>query len=162
MKINIIGPSSSGKTTLAKKLSEELKIPHYDLDYTLHESIPGKKGRRELAEREWRKRLGEIFKRKDWIIEGVNPIKSVLEKADKIIYLKPPLAKSLYRQWKRYFTDPVQRSEHGFFNNLKLSRYIIRQYFKEADLTKLNDPMHTRLKSVEINLRKYKGKVSGA
>lgn len=31
MKIHIIGGPGSGKTTLARQLSEELRIPHYDL-----------------------------------------------------------------------------------------------------------------------------------
>lgn len=160
MRINIIGPTSSGKTTLARKLSAEYKIPHYNLDYIFYEPIPGKKDRRELSESEWKGKLKEILKDKDWIIEGVNPIKEVFEKADKIVYLKPPIFKSLFRQWKRYFTDPVQRREHGFINNLKLSRFLFRQYFRPADLSSLDDPKHTRLKSVEISLKKYQHKVT--
>jgi adenylate kinase family enzyme len=159
MRISIIGPSSSGKTTLAKKLSQERKIPHYNLDYIFFEPIPGKKDRRELTEKEWTVKLSKILSEKDWIIEGVNPIKEVFEKADKIIYLKPPVLKSLFRQWKRYFSDPVQRREHGFFNNLKLSRFLLRQYFKGEDLSSLNNPKHARLKNVEKILERYRSKV---
>lgn len=32
MKIHIIGGSGTGKTYLAKKLSEKFNIPHFDLD----------------------------------------------------------------------------------------------------------------------------------
>lgn len=40
MKLNIVGSVSSGKSTLAKKLSETLGIPYKSLDEVVH--IPDK------------------------------------------------------------------------------------------------------------------------
>ncbi len=54
-KIYIVGTMGSGKTYLAKKLSKELNIPHYDLDdlywkrkYTSKNSEENKKSNLEI------------------------------------------------------------------------------------------------------------------
>lgn len=158
MKINIIGPTGSGKTFLAEKLSQKLKIPQVSLDYVLFKHTRDKH-REELPENEWRANLLKLLGEKDWIIEGVNPIIEVFETADMIIYLRPSISTALFRQWKRYFTDPKQKKEHGFKNNLKLSQYLIRQYQQHEDKGKEDDPKYSRVKKLDRILKKYKEKV---
>jgi adenylate kinase family enzyme len=153
----IIGPSGSGKTYLAKKISEKLNIPHINLDYFFFKHVVDKK-REEIPENEWRKNLDDLLVTDNWIIEGVNPIREVFNTADKIVFLNPPITIALFRQWKRYFTDPKQRKEHGFVNNLKLSRYLIKQYMQEEDKSKAEEPKYSRVTKINRILTEYKNK----
>jgi len=131
MKISIVGSSGSGKTYLARKLSEK----------------------------EWKKNLDRLLKKDSWIIEGVNPLVEVLEKADKIIYLRPSMLNALLSQWKRYFTDQRQRKEYGFLNNVKLTKYILRQFLQEPDPKEYKNPKYSRVRKVDRMVNKYAGKL---
>ena len=97
-KIFISGGPGSGKTTVAKKLSLEMNIPHFDLD-----DIKWEKGSfcHERPKEERLKLRDEILSENDnWIIEGVyfkDWIIPILEQSDKIIILKTP---TIVRQWR--------------------------------------------------------------
>ncbi len=158
MKTCVIGPSGGGKTYLATKLSEKLGISHINLDYVFYKHVVAKK-REAIPEVEWKANLATIISQSSWIIEGVNPIKEVFDAADSIVYLRPSVIFALYRQWKRYFTDPKQRREHGFKNNLLLSKYLIMQYIEEPDATKMDDPKYSRVKKLDKVLQGYGDKV---
>ncbi len=69
MKIHIIGGPGSGKTTLAKQLSESLGIPRFDLDDLQWDNASAYGTKRDPKERD--AMLAAILKRDDWIIEGV-------------------------------------------------------------------------------------------
>ena len=92
MKIYIVGIVASGKSTLARCLSSELGIPHYELDVIVH----GEKG--ELAHRrtpaQQRELICHIDAGGDWIIEGTYRASChlVLDLADRIVFLDPPLS----------------------------------------------------------------------
>lgn len=83
-KILIIGISGTGKTTLARKLSDYFKLPitHYD------ELVWGNNWT-EIDEKIVEKKLVDIVKNEKWIIEGfIHPAAHVkLERADTVIYL---------------------------------------------------------------------------
>lgn len=147
-KIYVVGASGSGKTYLAKKLADKHKIIPTSLDYIFYKHTK-EKTREELSEKEWNLKLQEVLRKKTWIIEGVNLIPDVFEKADLIIYLRKSLANTIFNQWKRYFSDPVQRREHGFVNNLKLSRYLARQHLQKEDLSKVNDVKYSRVRKLD-------------
>lgn len=67
-KIYIIGPVGSGKTTLAKTLSNKINIPMYELDKVVWDDDNGniKRSDEEIA-----KLFNDIIKNKEWIIEDV-------------------------------------------------------------------------------------------
>ena len=85
MKILIIGIVASGKTTLAKRLSEENNISHYEIDSIVHDDFNNRK-RSVLEQLEM---INDINKNNDWIIEGTlrKNLDVLLEFADKIIFI---------------------------------------------------------------------------
>ena len=100
-KILIIGISGTGKTRLAKKLSDSLKIPvtHCD-EFVWCENW------REEDEKIVEQKLEEVVKKDKWIIEGfIHPAaKSKLKNADTVIYLDysglQAMLGGLYRWWQ--------------------------------------------------------------
>lgn len=83
-KVLIIGISGTGKTRLAKKLSDFLKIPviHYD------ELVWGENWN-EVDEKIVEEQLNKVIKKDKWIIEGyIHPAaENKLKNADIVIYL---------------------------------------------------------------------------
>lgn len=55
-------------------------------------------------------------------------------------------------------TDEKQRREHGFINNLKLSKYLIKQHMEEENLLKSEDPKYFRIRKVDRILKSYSDK----
>ncbi len=91
MKIYIVGSVSSGKSTLAKKLSETLRIPYRSLDEVVHipdKSNPWGNRKRKVEERD--KLFYSVIQQPKWIIEDVGRacFEEGLKKADKIILLE--------------------------------------------------------------------------
>ena len=156
-RIYVIGPSGSGKTYLAKIISKHFDIPHTNLDYVFYDHKVAK-SRDEVSDEEWKRRLNKLIEEDDWVIEGVNPINEVFEIADQIIFLRLNIIETLVSQWKRYLTDEKQRREHGFINNLKLSRYLIKQHTEEENLLKSDDPKYFRIRKVDRIIKKYSNK----
>lgn len=64
-KILVIGSPGAGKSTFARKLSEQVKIPLYYLDMLWHRPDKTNLTREEFAER-----LNEILQKDRWIIDG--------------------------------------------------------------------------------------------
>ena len=103
MKIHIIGGPGSGKSFLARKFSEQYKIPHYDLDdIQWDNSAEGYGTKRGSQERD--SLLAGILKKDDWIIEGVyySWCTQCFEDADRIILLEVPRYKYRFRIIRRY------------------------------------------------------------
>ena len=109
MKIHIIGGPGSGKSFLARKLSEQYKIPHYDLDDIQWDNFAEGYGtKRGSQERD--SLLADILEKSDWIIEGVyySWCTQCFEDADRIILLEVPRYKYRFRIIRRF----VRRKLH--------------------------------------------------
>lgn len=92
MKIHIIGCSGSGKTYLAKKLSDKYHISHFDLDDIQWDNYTDSYGvKRSLEEKV--ELLQKICTNKEWIMEGVyySWVQQSFEEADVIYVLDMPL-----------------------------------------------------------------------
>jgi adenylate kinase family enzyme len=100
-KINVKGVSGSGKTTFAARLAERLCVPHVELD-ALHHGP------------NWTEASAEVFCARvraamdaspsGWVIDGNYERKLetlVIDAADTIVWLDPPLHTSLRRLWRR-------------------------------------------------------------
>lgn len=96
MRIHIIGGSGTGKTYLAKRLSEKFSIPHFDLDDLFWDNSSNQYGVKRPVEKR-NDMLNDILRKPDWIIEGVyyDWLDKSFKEADTIILLD--IQKSVYR-----------------------------------------------------------------
>lgn len=95
MKIHIIGCSGSGKTYLAKLLSQKYSIPHFDLDEIQWDQNAPEYGVK-MPVNKRTERLQQILSNDSWIIEGVyyQWVQQCFEDADLIYVLD--MARYLY------------------------------------------------------------------
>jgi adenylate kinase family enzyme len=98
-KIAVIGTTASGKTTVARRLAEHDGVPHVELD-ALHW---GPSWSEPTAE-EFRARVEEALPETGWVVDGGYHGKLgdlILERADLVVWLDPPLRTVLRRLWAR-------------------------------------------------------------
>ena len=126
MKIYIVGSVGSGKTTLARKLSKKLQIPHFETDNFVWTRHPAGDIRNEIEVRD--QLLLEAITTDNWIIEGVHIdwTDMGLQEADQIIFLDFPTTKRGRRIIKRY----IRQLLHLEKTNYKPTFSIFRQMFK--------------------------------
>lgn len=107
MKILIFGIVASGKTTLAKKLSGELRIPYYEGD-CIAWGFPGE-SRYKRSNEEQAEIIRRIDAEKSWIVEGTyrESQKEFYNLAEKVIFLDTPLYLRKYRIIARYIKQKL-------------------------------------------------------
>ncbi|MBM7693998.1 adenylate kinase family enzyme [Peribacillus deserti] len=92
-KIMIIGCGGAGKSTLAKRLAEQLNIPVYHLD-----AYFWKKGWIATPRAEWTGVIQNIIARDSWIMDGNfgSTMDMRIKEADTVIFLDFPTLQCLY------------------------------------------------------------------
>lgn len=156
-KIFIVGSPGAGKTTLAKKLSLQLSIPHYDLDDIRYPSQ-----RPKATDKQAIPIVHRLTQTNPWIIEGVyiSWIQECLDKTDVIIWLDIPYYIALYRIMTRYLKNLTSgNNRHGFKSTVILIKNVLRYHFPKPG-TELNDADEyiTRYKTSAV-LSQYQHKV---
>ena len=130
-KVIIIGCPGSGKTTFAEKLQRVTNLPLYYLDAIWH-----RPDRTHISREEYDKKLAEIFKTEEWIIDGnySRTIEERIKKCDTIFLFDLPtevcvqgaterLGKSRYDiPWIDMTLDPKLEQEIREFPNKVLPR----------------------------------------
>lgn len=133
MKIHICGIYGSGKTTLAKDLSQLYKIPHYSLD-----DIKYKIKYSEIRSVEERlDEVKKISKKISWITEGTwsNYAEELFKQADLIVFLAIPKRVCSYRILKRYFKRKKELND-TLIETLKLVKQVYRYHFSSDQVSK--------------------------
>ena len=150
MKIHIIVCSGTGKTYLAKKLSNKYNIPHYDLDNIYWDNSSEKYGTKtEFEKRD--KLLQNILEKDNWIIEGIyyKWLEQSFKNADIIHILDLPKYIYKFRIIKRF----IKRK-------LKLEASKKETLKSLLDLLKWTDKFQNEdMKEIIKILKKYKEKV---
>ena len=150
MKIHIIGCSGSGKTYLAKQLSEKLDIPHFDLDDIQWDNSIGGYGIKMPPEKRDSLLCG-ILQNDNWIIEGVyySWVGKAFEDADRIYVLDMPKHLYKFRIIKRSI-----RRKLGFVKGKKETLKSV------VDLLKWTDTFQNKnMPEIKRILEKYVDKV---
>lgn len=149
MKIYIVGSVSSGKSTLAKKLSKELNIPYTSLDdvvYEVDSSNPCSNTKRTDSERD--KLFNSIISGDNWIIEdiGRSCFKDGLKEADKIILLETNKYIRNYRIVKRFMRQKLGIEKCSYDPNFKMLKLML-QWSKDYDSGK--DKLKSKISNYE-------------
>lgn len=117
MKIYIIGPVGSGKTTLARELSKKYNIQYYELDKIVWDDATNTKRNK----KEIKKLFNNILKKDNWIIEDVGRdiFKLGIEVSDIVYYIKHSKVKLYYRCIKRYIKQKIGLEEYNYKPSIK-------------------------------------------
>lgn len=105
MKVYIVGPVGSGKTTLAHRVSLKVQIPCTELDRFVH--VPDDKAESGNARRPEQERddlFNAILKQSSWLMEDIGRecFEEGLRQADMILWVDPPRIVREYRLLVRY------------------------------------------------------------
>jgi adenylate kinase family enzyme len=111
MRISVVGGSCSGKTTLSRRLSARLGLPHIELD-ALHHGPNWDEAPAELLQQRVRDALAQAPD--GWVVDGNYHGKIgrlVLDEADLVVFLDPPFRTALRRSLWRTFSRSLTRRE---------------------------------------------------
>lgn len=133
MKIYIIGPPGSGKTTFAKKLSEKYNIKYYELDLLVFDDENGHLRR---SDREILREFNKILNEDNWIIEDVGRSKFIrgIELSDRIYYLKfskMQIIKRIIKCWRNQRKGIENYNYPPTFSQLFDFFRVVHSYFKK-------------------------------
>ncbi len=119
-KIYILGSVASGKTTMARELSNRLNIPHFELDNVVYLRLPSGDIKRTPGERD--SEFHNITDSDKWIIEGVfrKCFNDGFHKADIIILLDTPPFRRKYRILKRWLCQKLRLANASYRPTLRM------------------------------------------
>lgn len=153
MKIYIVGSVASGKTTLAKELSNKLRIKCTHLDGIVH--IKDKSNKEWGNIRRTDEEINRLFKstimNPHWIIEdaGRKMFSEGMEEADMIVHLRPSIFVRRRRVMTRFFKQKLGMEECIYTPSIRMLKFMFKA---------LND-YETGEDDLEVRLNQYTNKV---
>ncbi|HVI39978.1 MAG TPA: hypothetical protein VM577_04905 [Anaerovoracaceae bacterium] len=129
MKIYIVGPVSSGKSTLAKLLSERLAIPCAFLDEVVHIPDPASPcGNRSRTAEERDGLFHSIIHQPAWIIEDVGRpcFEAGMKEADAVLLLDIPARIRKYRIVKRWIKQKIGAEACDYHPQLRMLKAMFQ------------------------------------
>lgn len=141
MKIIIIGPSSGGKSTLARKIGTNFNISRLEIDklwfsYDGHK-ISLKKDSTEKQKELVREKIeidvkSFLSQYDNWVIDGTySKIQRLIANAaDIVIYINRPLYKRVFSHLKRIFWNDNRHPEITIWEDVKFTKTIIKRWNK--------------------------------
>lgn len=126
LKLDIIGSVASGKTTLARKISERYDVPYYEKDNIVWERTPDGDKKRTTEKRDCY--FARIISGCDWIVEG-SPRKCLKESfyyCDYIIVLDEGMVVRLTRVFRRWIRQRMGKERYNTKPTLTFLRYNVK------------------------------------
>lgn len=126
MKIYIFGIVASGKTTLAKSISQEYKIPCYEGDCIAWAVSEGRRYKR--SDIEQKQEIDRINNQGEWIIEGTyrESQRCIFDMADKIIFLDTPLWIRKIRIVTRFIKQKLGIEKCHYKSDMKMLKLMFK------------------------------------
>ena len=120
-RINVVGTSASGKTTLAASLAELLAVPHIELD-----ALHWEPNWTEAADDVMRKRVSVAIAADGWVVDGnyASVRDLVWARAEAVVWLDLPLRSILWRYGSRTVRRLVGRQELWSGNRERLTMQL--------------------------------------
>lgn len=158
-RINVVGTSCSGKSTLAQALSERLNFPFADLD-----DLYWNPGWLVTPEGEFRKKVEELSERTEWVVSGNYSLaRDILwKKVDTVIWLDHRFSVVMSRGVMRTLRRALLREEccngnhesfiRGFFSRDSILLWILTTYRrrKEEFLNEMLRPEYVAIRFVRL------------
>jgi adenylate kinase family enzyme len=127
-RVAVMGGSSTGKTTVSRRLAEKLGVPHVELD-SLHHDAGWQEAPADVLQARVRAALETAPD--GWVVDGNYRSKLgslVLERADTVVHLAPPFLPTLVRALRRTITRTITREEL-WNRNREQVRHLFTRYW---------------------------------
>lgn len=159
-RIYILGSVCSGKTTLARRLSIEMNISHYELDTVVWKSNAN--GDIKRSDDEILEIFQNIISQENWIIEDVGrkKFKAGLEQADKIIYLNISRQCLKRRILIRWIKQNLKIEKAAYKSDFKMLKQMYIWMNDELTRDRLHELEKYKYKLIilnEKNINNYRG-----
>lgn len=107
-KIIVIGTTGSGKSTVARKLSQKLNLPYIQLDFLFW-----KPKWEESTDEEFFSKIEKTIDKPQWVLDGNYGRTNHLtwKEADTVIWIDLPFWLTFYQNFKRALTRAITRKE---------------------------------------------------
>lgn len=148
MRITVIGPSSGGKSTLTRKISEQFNIPRLEMDRLWFESgghqcfIHGcTEEEKMLVQDKINHRLADFLESNEsWVVDGtyskIQP--TIADKADAVVLIRRPLLKRIYSHITRVLKGKDRHPETGTLQDIMFTKAIFRRW-RQGEQAKLDE-----------------------
>ena len=158
MRISVIGSIASGKTTLARQISQHLAIPHIELDYLRWEANWVR-----APKEVFRQRVADSLVGENWVVDGqygkVRDITWV--RADTLVWLDYDFLTVMSRITKRSLTRIITKQEvcNGnyetwgkLFSRKSIILHFLKSYHKRRKKYPIlfKQPQHAHLNIVHL------------
>ena len=137
MRISIIGHTSTGKTTLAKRLSEALDIPHLHIDRLWFEAggkdLPkGESPQKDTVRTYIQEGVLPFIAQEAWVSDGFYPRvqQDIADRADVVLFLDIPLWKRLLNHWERILPGDQRHPELSRMDEWRYFLEIVKRHVR--------------------------------
>ena len=163
-KIIVIGTSASGKSTLAKQISQKCKIPYVQLDQLFWGPNWS-----ESSDEDFFRKIIEHTKEPEWVVDGNYARTSHLTwpNADTIIWIDLPFWLTLYQSFKRGIYRGLSKNElwpgtgnreslKRFFSKDSVFLWMLKTYYPNRTkyLRIMREPKFSHLQFIHLKSRK--------